>query len=53
MEPSTLQVYGACAVLDWKSAANVGKHLLRVCATRDRDVITGSVTRTVIGCHVT
>jgi len=43
----------ACANIDRKYEAHVGEQLLLVCAARDFDVIAGSDTPTVIGCHVT
>ena len=42
-------MYGACADVDRKYAAHVGAQLLRICATVDRDVITGSDARTFTG----
>ena len=46
-------MFSACADIDRKSVAHVGDQLLLVCAARDCDVIAGSETPTVIGCHVT
>jgi len=44
-------MHSACADIDRKCASYI-EHLLSVCVARDRDVISGSDARTVIGRHM-